>query len=133
MEKKRFGSASLGERKSASPVPAQPADNSLLLQLTIKSCRGQSEIRISKSETSPKHEIRNPTNPTGVPDIEASGLEFVSDFEFRISNFQERSCHASAYLHADGCFCRERPLRNPPGIRPPLFQSPEPLLSGNGF
>ena len=53
------------------------------------------EIRNSKSETNPKHEIQNVTDiANAAPMAKAAfghlDFEFVSDFEFRISNFRRR-------------------------------------------
>jgi len=50
---------------------------------------GKHEIRMSKSETMTKHEIRifKTLAPRQVSDFGFSRFEFVSNFDIRISNF----------------------------------------------
>jgi serine/threonine protein kinase/tetratricopeptide (TPR) repeat protein len=50
----------------------------------------KSEIRSTKSETNPKHEISKRASPTQVSDLGDSNFGFVSDFGFRDSNFRAK-------------------------------------------
>ncbi|HYT94479.1 MAG TPA: hypothetical protein VEL76_37535, partial [Gemmataceae bacterium] len=47
----------------------------------------KSEIRNSKSETNPKSEQENPKLQAPLSSFSGSDFGFVSDFEFRISDF----------------------------------------------
>src|SRR5262249_49069012 len=56
-----------------------------------KGGRARSEIRISKSETNPKFEItKSETGTSAASSLGHSNFEFVSDFEFRISDFEPK-------------------------------------------